>query len=127
MTTPKRTLRLFNTPENEMTEAKHSSGPWTVARDFGEHGQFSVLGADGLEVAAVEAWIGEHRPEATANAQLIALAPQLLERLQAIIDWADLALKLPEEFNNHGVRNLDGPVFDAARAILALAPAQADA
>lgn len=42
-----------------------------------------------------------------------------VERLQAIIDWADLALKLPEEFNSHGVRNLDGPVFDAARAFLA--------
>lgn len=41
------------------------------------------------------------------------------ERLQAIIDWADLAMKNANEFNSHGVRNLDGPVFDAARDALA--------
>lgn len=40
------------------------------------------------------------------------------ERLQAIIDWADFALANPGEFNSHGVRNLDGPVFDAARDLL---------
>lgn len=49
---------------------------------------------------------------------------KLRERLQAIIDWADFALKHPEEFDSHGVRNLDGPVFDEARAALRLtAPA----
>lgn len=41
------------------------------------------------------------------------------ERLQAIIDWADIALKNRAEFDSHGVRNLDGPVFDAAREALA--------
>jgi hypothetical protein len=41
------------------------------------------------------------------------------ERLQAIIDWADLAMKNRAEFDSHGVRNLDGPVFDAAREALA--------
>ena len=43
----------------------------------------------------------------------------LEERLQAIIDWADLAMKNADEFDSHGVRNLDGPVFDAAREALA--------
>lgn len=47
------------------------------------------------------------------------------ERLQAIIDWADLAMKNRAEFDSHGVRNLDGPVFDAAREALAAAPAPA--
>lgn len=42
----------------------------------------------------------------------------LEERLQAIIDWADLATKNAAEFDSHGVRNLDGPVFDAAREAL---------
>lgn len=42
----------------------------------------------------------------------------LAERLQAIIDWCDIAIKNPEEFNSHGVRNLTGPVFDAAREAL---------
>lgn len=43
----------------------------------------------------------------------------LRERLQAIIDWADMALANKAEFDKHGVRNLDGPVFDEARAALA--------
>lgn len=42
-----------------------------------------------------------------------------VERLQAIIDWADLAFANKEKFDSHGVRNLDGPVFDAAREFLA--------
>lgn len=41
------------------------------------------------------------------------------ECLQAIIDWADLALANPSTFNAHGVRNLAGPIFDDARAALA--------
>lgn len=45
------------------------------------------------------------------------------ERLQAIIDWADLAMKNRAEFDSHGVRNLDGPVFDAAREALSVPPA----
>ncbi|WP_200847853.1 dATP/dGTP pyrophosphohydrolase domain-containing protein [Rhizobium sp. 18055] len=39
-------------------------------------------------------------------------------RLQAIIDWADLALLNRDVFDKHGARNLDGPVFDAARDAL---------
>lgn len=49
---------------------------------------------------------------------LIAREEFLTERLQAIIDWCDLAMKNAGEFDSHGVRNLDGPVFDAARAAL---------
>jgi hypothetical protein len=45
-------------------------------------------------------------------------ATYLYERLQAVIDWADLALSMPQEFDGHGVRNLDGPVFDEARRAL---------
>lgn len=47
------------------------------------------------------------------------LETKLAERLQAIIDWADIALKNPQEFDSHGVRNLAGPVFDKARDVLA--------
>lgn len=43
----------------------------------------------------------------------------LKDRLQAIIDWCDIAMKNADEFDSHGVRNLDGPIFDAARAVLA--------
>lgn len=45
-------------------------------------------------------------------------------RLQTIIDWADFAKNNASEFDSHGVRNLSGPIFDAAREALAtLAPA----
>jgi hypothetical protein len=57
-----------------------------------------------------------------ADARLMAAALELRERLQAIIDWADIALRNPQGFNSHGVRNLDGPVFDAAREVLATLP-----
>jgi hypothetical protein len=46
------------------------------------------------------------------------------ERLQAIIDWADLALLNRDVFDKHGARNLDGPVFDAARDALNGPPAE---
>lgn len=57
--------------------------------------------------------------ERDAMAALAERALLLAERLQAIIDWANLALSTPQEFDSHGVRNLDGPVFDEARAVLA--------
>lgn len=56
--------------------------------------------------------------ERDAMASLAERSLLLAERLQAIIDWADFALFNPQEFDCHGVRNLDGPVFDEARAVL---------
>ena len=41
-----------------------------------------------------------------------------MDRLQAIIDWSDFAKQHPDQFASSGVRNLEGPVFDAARAFL---------
>lgn len=69
------------------------------------------LDADGCEVGVSRQALDE----------TLALCDTLFERLQAIIDWADLALRLPGEFNSHGVRNLDGPVFDEARAAISRA------
>ena len=40
------------------------------------------------------------------------------ERLQAIMDWADLAHSASHEFASHGLGLLRGPVFDEARATL---------
>jgi hypothetical protein len=45
------------------------------------------------------------------------------DALQAIINWADFALKNKAEFDSHGVMVLDGPAFDKARAALAKAKA----
>lgn len=81
---------------------------------------FDVFGwRDGDEVD-----VAENATE--ANARLIAAAPDLLERLVAIIDWADFALAHPNEFNSGGVRNLDGPVFDEARAAISKATGEAE-
>lgn len=49
---------------------------------------------------------------------------RLREALQGIIDWADFALSNPDTFNKSGVRNLDGPAFDTARAALSADAAQ---
>ena len=46
------------------------------------------------------------------------------QHLQALIDWSDFALRHPSQFNSHGVKNLEGPVFDEARAFLAEARSQ---
>ena len=48
-----------------------------------------------------------------------AMIAQSDDRLEAILDWADLACANPKEFNRHGVKNLQGPVFDAARQYFA--------
>ena len=56
--------------------------------------------------------------ECAMNGRLIESAPLLKERLEAILAWADLALSAPNEFDKHGVKNLSGPIFDAARVVL---------
>jgi hypothetical protein len=43
---------------------------------------------------------------------------QLESAAQGVLDWADLALSQPDEFDSHGVRNLDGPAFEALRAAM---------
>jgi hypothetical protein len=100
--------------------AKHTPGPWVA-----EESEIFAAAGDAVRIAETVPLAddpqdvpGFGRTE-LANARLIAAAPDLLERLQAIIDWADFALSRPNEFNSHGARNLDGPVFDAARELLA--------
>lgn len=60
------------------------------------------------------------KAEAEAQVAEDALA-EAVERLKAIINWADLAMKHPGEFDSHGVQLLNGPVFDEARALIAKA------
>jgi len=76
-----------------MSTGKHSPSPWSVAPDFSDdHGQFSILCAEGCGIAMAEAWIGEHRAEATANARLIAAAPELLEATKELKELFRFAL-----------------------------------
>lgn len=62
--------------------------------------------------------------ERDAMAELADRAELLLERLQAIFDWADFAMRNPQTFDGHGVRNLDGPIFDYGREVVAKAEGQ---
>ena len=124
-------------PKASRTEPQHSAGeytpgPWALLRqrDYGEFDKRLVSSnctEDGEKRPGVNGKNGgimiAHTlgPDADANAHLIASAPELYEALRTIIDWADFALKNPREFDSHGVRNLDGPAFDTARAALAKA------
>jgi len=69
-----------------MTEKQWTEGPWKLRPEFSEdHGQYSIEGADGIELTRVEAWMGKHREESRANARLIAAAPELYEALEDIV------------------------------------------
>ena len=75
-----------------------------MARDAAEEGHrfwASALAAHGARIEALEA----------ENARL-------RDRLQAIIDWSDLAQSRPAEFSSAEARMLRGPIFDRARANL---------
>lgn len=43
---------------------------------------------------------------------------ELMERLEAIVNWCDLVRANKDEFEGHGVSLLEGPIFDAAREAL---------
>lgn len=62
---------------------------------------------------------GENEAAAIIEAHAQQRCADLVERLQAIIDWADLALANPQITDSFGAKNLDGPVFDEARTALA--------
>lgn len=75
-----------------------------------------------LELAAIKRGVGDDNgylrdlmEDAAAKLRQLSLG---WERLQAIIDWADLAESNPDEFDGHGIKNLRGPVFDFARSVL---------
>jgi len=62
---------------------KHTSGPWVVGTTDG-HKTFNITGPQGsLPYIAI---VGEERMENSANARLIAAAPELLAALRAILE-----------------------------------------
>jgi hypothetical protein len=56
----------------------HTPGPWTTIERDGDAG-ISVIGANSYDVAMVKRLIGVNADQYTANAKLIASAPDLLE------------------------------------------------
>lgn len=68
-----------------MSETKHTPGPWSVYPPTK-----CVIGPEPERILVAEA--SHHRPEADANARLIAAAPDLLaacERLLALVERFD--------------------------------------
>jgi hypothetical protein len=62
-----------------MTTAKHTPGPWSVTRIGGVARYLSIVNANGGEIVTTDL----HQ---TANASLIAAAPELYAALRAIVE-----------------------------------------
>lgn len=93
---------------------KHTPGPWDVLNSKKEewYGRpldyWTVTAKDrDLWICASPEWDPEHDEESTANARLIAAAPELLEALQKIVAAAD----------GEGWSQLDATLANARAAI----------
>ena len=69
-----------------MADAKHTPGPWELARNDQHAGSIATL--YGCEGGYIEVWTTKWPAGVNqeANARLIAAAPELLEALQSIVD-----------------------------------------
>ena len=97
----------------------HTKGPWQVRRAGSptdgeyDYGIGAVIGDKSYCIAEAFGRVGPNvRPDAAANAALIAAAPAMYETLKALLGTT------PEERQNPGVYI---PRVDAARAAIALA------
>lgn len=62
---------------------KHTQGPWRLSKVVNG---YYVSGTDNLYIADVHGWTGrdENESETTANASLIAIAPEMLAMLEKL-------------------------------------------
>ena len=77
--------------------------------------EFDAAMVERLKQSEIAEWA---QVMADRHADLHRRVAELRGALQGILDWADLALSKPDEFDSHGVRNLDGPAFDHAREVV---------
>lgn len=101
-----------------MSEIKHTPGPWIWA-----DGYRGLYGAgknnEVLDYATYEGmWLG-HVNEQKANALLIAAAPELLEAVEAMLEWDAREEDQKVDFRERLA--LCGAAFDKARAAYAKA------
>lgn len=74
-----------------MSDWKFTPGPWVHATDLGQVGSIETL--DGVVIAQAQQIPGDDawRTQRTANALLLAAAPELLATLEAMLDtYAEL-------------------------------------
>ena len=62
--------------------AKHTPGPWQVGEEAGS--EMIIYAPDGFAVASTVVFHRNYDQSRSANARLIAAAPELLESLQAL-------------------------------------------
>ncbi|WP_309382015.1 hypothetical protein [Cerasicoccus frondis] len=79
------------------TEIQHTPGPWTTT--FGGAKQIAVIHQKGGKyIAKVDGFPLRNLDEIETNARLIAAAPELLEALESLQDFA--AMRVAGEMNN---------------------------
>lgn len=71
---------LVTFKQNDTMKTKHTKGPWIVAITG------NILDGRGRKVVSIESITGNDASEKTANARLIAAAPELLGALKALLD-----------------------------------------
>lgn len=104
-----------------MKEAKHTPGPWQTDRNNVHSGQIATvhhcLNNDWVEIWSPDAF-AETEEMQEANARLIAAAPELLDALEDLVSFMNLAPELA---------NYDIEVeLEDARAAIAKATGRAD-
>lgn len=94
---------------------KHTPGPWEIAQT--KSANLFITNATG-KLSVCNSVNGASSAEETANARLIAAAPDLLEAFQRIAAIAD---KEPSNLHEAQVLRYSSWVFDIARAAIAKA------
>lgn len=95
-------------------QAKHTPGPWRIARDYSpEHGETPYIVDGAGKNVAMAAYMPT---EQGANARLIAAAPDLLAALEAAVLWYETAPIAEREAVEVAIEQ-DFPVVEARAAI----------
>jgi len=83
------------------TNAKHTPGPWQYSPGHDPHNQAQIYGENGKTLAIT------YSDEGSANAQLIAAAPALLEALRECITEPGAACWKKREYAEKRIRYID--------------------
>ena len=107
-------------------EAKHKKGPWSVKENFdnmineGKPGRHTIRSSDGWNIARVWENVGDGT--STANARLIAAAPELLGALKEARSVLETASRyFPKSIQNTDRFNLLNVLANSVNPVIAKA------
>lgn len=66
----------------------HTNGPWTMMEPSDRFGDYDLYGADGKHFGTFRSAGWKAIKESDANATLISLAPEMLEALKQLLEYA---------------------------------------